>query len=280
MKHRIFPLISALPLALGAALWASPLTAADPPFYHDKFDLLQYIDTAGKRHPVRTQADWENRRCHIVANMELVMGPAPREAKPPLDVKIISEVDFQDVVRRKISYQAKKNDRVRAYLFIPKNREGKRPAMVVPHPTSIKFGKGIPAGVGGRPRRATALELAERGYVTIAPDYVYMGEPQTDPYELGYVSGAMKGVYNHMRAVDLLQAMPEVDPARFVPGLGHPEPRVPYPLSFGMVRARKPWPSREAAAGCQPWVQAKPQPRVSSHNCRTPANQSFEKRAT
>ena len=220
MNHPIFGWKLVLPFMLLSALWTSTATAADPPFYRDKFDLMHYSDAGGARHPVRTKADWENRRRHIVANMELVMGPVPHGPRPPLDVKVISEVDFRDVIRRKITYQAKENDRVPAYLFIPKNRKGKMPAMVVPHPTSVKFGKGIPAGVGGRPRRATALELAERGYVTIAPDYVYMGEPQKDPYELGYVSGTMKGIYNHMRAVDLLQSMPEVDSER-IGAIGH-----------------------------------------------------------
>ena len=204
-------------------LWAAGAAiakASNPPFYRDKSELTYYLDADGNRHAVRTQADWEKRRRHIVANMVLVMGPVPSGPKPPLDVEVISEVDFRDVIRRKISYRAKEYDRVRAYLFIPKGRQHKMPAMVVPHPTSVKFGKGIPAGVGGHPRRATALELAERGYVTIAPDYVYMGEPQKDPYELGYVSATMKGIYNHMRAVDLLQAMPEVDPER-IGAIGH-----------------------------------------------------------
>jgi dienelactone hydrolase len=208
-----------LPLAISLFL-ALSLQAADPPFYHDKFDLLYHLDAKGERHPVRNKEDWEKRRRHILENMQLVMGPLPNEPKPPLDVQVIEEVDFGDLVRRKISYQAKKDDRVRAYLFIPKGREGPRPAMICPHPTSVKFGKGIPAGVGGRPRRANALELAERGSVTIAPDYVYMGEPQKEPHETGYVSGTMKGIYNHMRAIDLLQSMPEVDPER-IGTIGH-----------------------------------------------------------
>ncbi len=194
--------------------------AAEPPFYRDKFDLLYYLDANGGRHEVRTGQDWAKRRQHILENMQLVMGPVPGDPKPPLDVMLIREDDFGDIIRRKISYQAKKGDRVNAYLFIPRNREGRMPAMVVPHPTSVKFGKAIAAGVGGRPRRASALELAGRGYVTIAPDYPYMGEPQTSPYDLGYVSTTMKAVYNHMRAVDLLQSMDEVDPER-IGAIGH-----------------------------------------------------------
>jgi dienelactone hydrolase len=194
--------------------------AADPPFYQDKFNLLHYLDVSGEPQEVRNKQDWRKRREHILANMQVVMGPVPNDPKPPLAINVIREDDFGDIVRRKITYQAKKGDHVNAYLFIPKKRAGRVPGMVVPHPTSVKFGKGIVAGVGGRPRRASALELAERGYVTIAPDYPYMGEPQTSPYDLGYVSTTMKGIYNHMRAVDLLQSMDEVDPER-IGAIGH-----------------------------------------------------------
>lgn len=194
--------------------------AADPPFYQDKFNLLHYLDVSGEPQEVRNKQDWWKRREHILANMQVVMGPVPNDPKPPLAINVIREDDFGDIVRRKITYQAKKGDHVNAYLFIPKKRAGRVPGMVVPHPTSVKFGKGIVAGVGGRPRRASALELAERGYVTIAPDYPYMGEPQTSPYDLGYVSTTMKGIYNHMRAVDLLQSMDEVDP-ECIGAIGH-----------------------------------------------------------
>ena len=40
------------------------------------------------------------------------------------------------------------------------------------------------------------------------------GGNQVNPYELGYVSGTMKGIWDHMRAVDVLQSMPEVDGSR------------------------------------------------------------------
>jgi dienelactone hydrolase len=73
--------------------------------------------------------------------------------------------------------------------------------------------RGRTAGLGADYPRYT-LELAERGYVTIAPDYTLLGENQTDPAAVGFASGTMMGIWSHMRAVDLLESLPEVDPQR------------------------------------------------------------------
>jgi hypothetical protein len=91
--------------------------------------------------------------------------------------------------------------------------------VLVPHQT-IKIGKMEPAGLGQQPNKHIAKHLAERGYVTLSPDYPNFGEYQIDVYKAGYASATMKGIWNHMRAVDLLQSLPEVDPER-IGAIGH-----------------------------------------------------------
>jgi dienelactone hydrolase len=81
-------------------------------------------------------------------------------------------------------------------------------------------GKGEPAGVGGAKNLHYALELAERGYVTLAPDYPNFGDYKIDVYARGYASATMKGIWNHMRAVDLLQSLDEVD-GKHIGCIGH-----------------------------------------------------------
>src|SRR5437868_1893534 len=63
-------------LLLSSALSASSAVNS-PPFYPDKTRLLVYRDGAGREHPIRTAADWDKRRQHILASMQLVMGPLP-----------------------------------------------------------------------------------------------------------------------------------------------------------------------------------------------------------
>ena len=88
---------------------------------------------------------------------------------------------------------------------------------------TVDIGKDEPSGLGGNPDLQYAKELAERGYVTLAPDYWNFGEyrkKRYNPYDHGYVSGTMKGIWNHIRAIDLLQSLPEVEASR-IGCIGH-----------------------------------------------------------
>jgi dienelactone hydrolase len=182
------------------------------PIRTDKQNLLTYYDAAGVSHRVKSVADWKIRRAQILHNMQLVMGPLSAPSNAPLDVQIESTVELATARREKITYLGTDGDRVPAYLFIPKLAKGvKVPAVLCLHETT-KVGMGSPAGLGGRPNRYYALELAERGFVTLAPDYPNFAEYQFDSYAHGYASATMKGISNHRRAVDLLQSLPEVNP--------------------------------------------------------------------
>jgi len=182
------------------------------PFHTDQQNLLVYYDTAGALHRVKTVADWEIRRAQILHNMQVVMGPLSAPSNAPLDIQIESIAEMPTVRREKITFQGVDGDRVPAYLFIPKLANGvKVPGILCLHETT-PVGMGSPAGLGGRPNRHYALELAERGFVTLAPDYPNFGDYHFDPYAHGYASATMKGISNHMRAVDLLQSLPEVNP--------------------------------------------------------------------
>ncbi|MFN0168401.1 MAG: alpha/beta hydrolase family protein [Bryobacteraceae bacterium] len=209
-------------LLLSGTYVANPAGAADPPFYQDKQDLLHYLTPSGDRRAVRSRRDWTKRRQHILANMQLVMGPLPRvRHNLPLEVKVIEERKEEKYTWRRITYLAEPGDRVPAWLYIPHGLKPNHRAagMVSLHGTSYQTyapnADRAPGAKGDLSDRQYARELAEHGYVVVAPDYVLLTqEYKTDPYALGYSSGTMKAVVNHIRAVDLLAAMPEVDPKR------------------------------------------------------------------
>jgi dienelactone hydrolase len=211
-----FPSLACARAALLVLLVLASLTlaakSAEAPFYPDKMNLLVWRDEQGMEHPITNPQEWERRRAHILANMQAVMGPLPGpEQRVPLDVQVISTEELPGLVRKKITYAAAKAYRVPAYLLIPKGAHGRAPAMLCLHGTSGSRGR--TAGLGEDYPRYT-LELAQRGYVAIAPDYTLLGENQVDPVSAGFASGTMMGVWSHLRAVDLLQSLPEVDPER------------------------------------------------------------------
>lgn len=199
-------------LALGPTPAVLGQEPGAPPFYPDKMDLLCWIDATGETQPVHTSEMWQRRRAHILAGMQQVMGPLPdAQSKSALEVQELQREELPTVIRKKILFQAGPGDIIPAYLLIPKNLTGPAPAMLCLHGTSGSRGR--TAGLGADYPRYT-LELAERGYVTIAPDYTLLGENQTDPQSVGYASGTMKGIWSHIRAIDLLASLPEVDPQR------------------------------------------------------------------
>jgi dienelactone hydrolase len=210
-----------LSIVLLTALCLSPVRgrAEDPPFYPDKTRLLVYRDADGE-HPITKPAEWDKRRAHVLAGMQQAMGTLPGEdAKVPLDVKVTEEEKTAKYVRKKLTYAVARDERVPAYLLVPLDARGKLPAMLCLHQTT-KIGKGEPAGLGGSPNLHYAADLAERGYVTLAPDYPSFGDYAFDFSKNTFASGSLKAVWNNVRAIDLLQSLPEVDGDR-IGCIGH-----------------------------------------------------------
>ncbi len=157
------------------------------------------------------------RRAKLAA-LERVMGPMPRIAGGTR-WKADGEWTGKDYRRLHILFESEPGDSVPAWLLIPARPHPKRPAALCLHQT-VRIGKNEPAGLGGSPNLHYAKELAQRGWVALAPDYPNFGEYRFDAYAHGYVSATMKGVVNHARAVRLLQALPGVDRRR-IAAVGH-----------------------------------------------------------
>ncbi len=177
--------------------------------------LLVYRGPNNEPLPVRTKEDWAKRKEEILQGMQSVMGRLPGpEKRCPLDVKVEDEVDCGSYVRRFITYASEPGSRVPAYLLIPKSalQDGgpSAPAALCLHGTDNEVGHGIVVGLGNRPNRQYASELAERGYVTLAPNYPLLAKYQPDIKALGWESGTLKAVWDNIRGLDLLDSLPYV----------------------------------------------------------------------
>jgi putative membrane-bound dehydrogenase-like protein len=207
-------------LAIGALAVSSASAQDDVPVYPDHRQLRVWRDAQGE-HPVATPADWAKRRAHILAGMQQAMGKLPdRTHLAPLDVRITDGFEGPGFTRLTLSFAADQGDRVPCYLFFPAVASGTRsPAILALHQTTTT-GKGQPAGLADSENLHYGLELARRGYVVLVPDYPSFGDYKYDFNADTYTSGSMKGIFNHMRAVDLLASRPEVDPTR-IGAIGH-----------------------------------------------------------
>ncbi len=207
------------------AIEARTANAADPEPRLPRDNLLVYRGTDGKSVPVKSVEDWAKRRAEVVCGMESVMGKLPgKEKHCPLDVKIEEEVDCETYVRRLITYSSEPGSRVPAYLLIPKDvlaGKKKAPAVLCLHGTNNVVGHGVVVGLGNTPNRGYALELAKRGFVTLAPNYPLLAKYQPDLKKLGWESGTLKAVWDNIRGLDLLESLPFVDHSKGFATIGH-----------------------------------------------------------
>ena len=201
-----------------------PSVVTDQSGQHGLADLLL---SNGKR--IDSVAAWKKKRRQIEAVLMEFLGPAPQQ-KSPLNPRIVEERRFVDFVRRKVVYTTEPGEEIAAYLFVPTRLSGKAPAMLTPHQTNFD-GKLEPAGIRGEPSLALAVQLAQRGYVTLAADAIAFGE-RHEPSS-GHYGDAIEFYYRHPkwsvlgkmnwdkgRAIDYLQSL-EVVAADRIGAIGH-----------------------------------------------------------
>ncbi len=197
-------------------------------------DLSVFRATDGTLQPIKTAADWAIRRGQILEGMQEATGPLPsRENAGSFDIKVTEDIRINGVRRLTLTIAVDETDRLPVDLYLPKSiadsidpadllkaeSPSKIAAVVALHPTGAA-GKRIVGGEG-KAGRQYGVEMAQRGYVVIAPDYPSFGE--YDKYDFAgdkYVSGTMKGIVDHMRCVDFLSAMKFVDAER-IGTIGH-----------------------------------------------------------
>ena len=191
------------------SLFSFSTSAADPPTYPDKTNLLLLKDSTGKETPINTAKDWATKRGYTSSRTcKSSAARCPADSKGPARSQEEEERSghlppFQDVHRRGEGRSAP------FYLLLPRNAKAIKPAVVRLHPTSRDLGKGVAVGMGPKADRAYAVHLAERG-TSRSHRLRNMGEYKFDPYANNYTA-AMKGIWNHMRCVDYLLSRKDVD---------------------------------------------------------------------
>lgn len=212
MKRNFYPL---------AVLFQCILLLAPALHSEAQEKVMIYTNSRGVVEPIKTKKQLAIKRQQILAGMEAGMGKLPdRTGLPDFNIQYTDSLKSDKYTRYSIRFTAAPNEQVTAYLYIPSGAAKKYPAMLALHETDA-IGKRSVDGQGRNPNLGYAKELAQRGYVVIAPDYPSFGE--TVPYDFKkdrYESGTMKGIFNHMRCVDLLESRKDVD-AKHIGVIGH-----------------------------------------------------------
>lgn len=177
-----------------------------------------------------TAKSWPAERERIRDGVMKILGPFPKDTVP-LEPKVVSEEDCGSYVRRKVSIAVQPDDRMPAYLLIPKKRAKKVPAIICFYGTTGGAGKETTVGLSGskpgsppEKNRAFAIDFAEAGMVAFCPDFLRDGErihKGDAPYDTTRFyrkfpdwSVHGKDAWDVMRAVDYLQTLDFVDGER------------------------------------------------------------------
>ena len=155
---------------------------------------------------------WKKKREDIISRLYNTIGTPPIQRNTRC-YELIDEEELPEYKRRRISYTVGDGDCISAYLLIPSNVTFPAPAVVAMHQT-VDSGKNEVAGLDGCADYAYGDELARRGYIVIAPDYLTAGERiypgaqafESEPFYEKYPNWSMvgKNIEDSMAAVDVL----------------------------------------------------------------------------
>lgn len=119
--------------------------------------------------------NWAKQKPAIVEAVYGIIGRPPYERNTRA-LKIIQVQEATDYFRYHVSYTVADNELIYAYILKPK-KGFDFPAVIAMHQyQNDNHGKDEPAGLSGDPELAIGLELVEKGYVVIIPDYLTVGE--------------------------------------------------------------------------------------------------------
>src|SRR5207253_9118348 len=106
---------------------------------------------------------------------------------------------------------------------IPKEALAKKKkflAVLALHPTDMEHGHRVVVESLRDYYFPYGVDLAERGFVVLAPAYPLMAQYQPDLKALGYQSGTMKAIWDNIRGLDLLDSLPSVRKGKYG-AIGH-----------------------------------------------------------
>ncbi len=176
-----------------------------------------------------TQGEWRQWRRTFRRNLAKELGSKPESV--PLEVETLEKIKFDGYTREKIVFNPDPFSSIPVYVLIPDGATEEKPAPAVLCAHGHGVGKDGAVGIVEDYQKEYAVELARRGFVTLAPDWRCFGErkdrdewarrPGRDGCNIAYLALGYFGyqllrlnISDGQRCLDYLQSRPEVDVRR------------------------------------------------------------------
>lgn len=212
---------SALVVSAAEVEWLPTVQTAPP-----QAPSVALPELMSSREPWSLEA-WKQRRQVIRQQWLDFLGPMPPRPRST-DYRVLRSDVLDQITRELIEYECEPGQKVQAYLLRPTQHQPEHslPGVVALHPTTDRTIE-IIAGVEGPEDKQTGLMLAHRGFVVFCPRcFLWQDASSLTDAVAQHRSrhpqtlGMHKMLYDAQRAVDLLAAIPAVNPNR-IGAYGH-----------------------------------------------------------
>jgi len=172
---------------------------------------------------IKTLDDWQAKKDEYRQQLFEMLGLEPLPKKTPLDATVTGKAEHEQFTVEKVHFQSRPGLYVTGNLYVPKQRDGKLPAILyVCGHGRVKI-DGISYGNKAHYQHHGGW-FARNGYVCLTIDTLQLGEIEGIHHGTyrekmwwwnarGYTSAGVEA-WNCIRSLDYLQSRPEVDPDR------------------------------------------------------------------
>jgi dienelactone hydrolase len=211
--------VHALPFLAAACLVAAgPAGAQDQVPATDRRAEVRTLNTAWTFEPPRDAAAWQARARKLREQVLVAAGLWPLPPRRALHSEIFDRTERGDYSVEKVFFESYPGFYVTGNLYRPLGRTGPFPGVLSPH-GHWPYGRLENSATGSVPARA--LSLARQGYVVFSHDMVGYNDSRQvdhrllDPRLAQWGIGSLSlHLWNSIRALDFLESLPDVDPAR------------------------------------------------------------------
>ncbi len=187
-------------------------------FHDSRNEIIPSTDTHFTKLDVPSLPQWEARKEHLRKQILFAAGLWPMPPRTALHSHIFGAVARNGYTVEKVYIETLPGYYLGGNLFRPSSYSSKRPGILLAH-GHWQYGRLENQPLFSGP--ALGATLAQQGYVAFAYDMVGYNDTNQTPHEFGSPAEQLWSftplglqLWNSTRALDFLESLPEIDPAR------------------------------------------------------------------